>query len=439
MTAAVPPAAPPTRANREQTDVVRLKVRELLEQSPAFMALSADKQREIANQPVQVCSYLAVPDGIPGNKLPTAAALASPFDSRTTRSASSTGSGPGAGQFVAQGAREGAQVAGLLLQQVNFPNFVSGLIEGVFHAIVKASIEQMEAYGKLVADVAKTLNQFRDENVSVNQGRDHLVDSFPDLFEIQVDTGENSFDDSGGGPRVMLRDGVDSSAAAKRVNESLPLDKPISSLDDETIEGTLVPAARTQLATSRQQLLATMVLMGINRIIVTEGKISAKVVYDFKARDNFKYRYSATQFDYDDTKVKRTMTGDSETQYDGGDRQYKYDKDGGSGSSRGASYYTKGSYKYSDEPVLTLASATTAATDAALDTRASLAGNVEVNFKSETFPLEKMADSFQIGRIQNASKPGGTTPTGGALPTTQTQTQSPSPTGTTTPAPGGQK
>src|SRR5215208_6432972 len=112
MTAATPVALPAnTRANREQTDVVRLKVRELLEESPAFRALSSEKQREIANQTVQVCSYLAVPDGIPGNRLPTAQALASPLDRpRGSReSASSTGTGPdgGAGKFVAQGAREG--------------------------------------------------------------------------------------------------------------------------------------------------------------------------------------------------------------------------------------------------------------------------------------------------------------------------------------------
>src|SRR5215217_1263695 len=135
MTAATRVALPAnTRANRAQTDVVRLKVRELLEESPAFRALSPEKQGEIANQTVQVCSYLAVPDGIPGNQLPTAQALAGPLGGLSGRqqSSSSTGTGPGggAGQFVAQGAREGAAVAGALLQAVNFPNFVSGLIEG---------------------------------------------------------------------------------------------------------------------------------------------------------------------------------------------------------------------------------------------------------------------------------------------------------------------
>src|SRR5437773_8182 len=83
----------------------------------------------------------------------------------------------------------------------------------------------------------------------------------PDAFEINVDTGG----DGAQGPRVTVRDGVDEQAALHKINSTLPLDKPVTSLDDETAEGQLVPAARTQLATSRQQLLATMVLMGINR------------------------------------------------------------------------------------------------------------------------------------------------------------------------------
>jgi hypothetical protein len=34
----------------------------------------------------------------------------------------------------------------------------------VFHAIVDASIEQMEAYGKLVRDVAQTVDSFAKRN-----------------------------------------------------------------------------------------------------------------------------------------------------------------------------------------------------------------------------------------------------------------------------------
>jgi hypothetical protein len=197
-------------------------VRALLSKSEAFRALPPEAQREIAHNTVQVATYLAEPGGVRTNETSkTSTTESQPSrDPYALNLADTSGRRPAKeGQFVAQGAREGAQVAGALLKAVNFPEFVSGLIQGVFHAIVQSSIEQMEAYGKLVADVAKSLNQFRDENVSVNQGRDHLVEQYPDLFKIDIDTGS----DGQNGPRVRLKDGVDESAALKRVN-SMPVE-----------------------------------------------------------------------------------------------------------------------------------------------------------------------------------------------------------------------
>jgi hypothetical protein len=37
-----------------------------------------------------------------------------------------------------------------------------------------------------------------------------------------------------------------------------------------------VAAARRRIAIDRQQVLATMVMMGINRVVVTDGKIVAR-------------------------------------------------------------------------------------------------------------------------------------------------------------------
>lgn len=421
-----PLAAPP----REPTvDEVRRQVRQLLEQSPAFRALPADKQREIAYHTVQVCNYLAAPEGIPGPQLAAAQAAATarnggvaarPF---ARAAADDTPTPP---RFEAQAALQGAAATGAYLQAVNFPSFVSQLIQGVFHSIVTASIEQMEAYGKLVQSVAMTLNQFRDENTTDNMGRDHLVEQFPDLFKLDIDTGED-----GEQPRVRLKDGVDEDQALARVNQ-MPVDGgKIDSLDDDTIEEKLVPAARTQLATSRQQLLATMVLMGINRIVVTDGRIAAKVMFDFQARDNFKWQNSATKFDYGD-QYKTTGEGEYDSGSEGSTYTYSKSKDGQEDTDyKGATYYSKGQYKYTSEPVLKLASATQAATEAALQSKAQLAGSVEVNFKSETFPLEKMADSFQIGRIQDAARPGQAKGTAsGAPPASGTGAAG----GTTTPA-----
>jgi len=386
---------------------VREAVKNVLTRCAAFAELPPERQQQIAHDTARIADYLAAPDGISGAQLPTAKALAeeSTFEQRMAQ-VNKVG-----GEFNAAGAREGAEVAGMLLQKVNFPTFVSSLIEGVFHAIVKASIEQMEAYGQLVASVAKSLNTFRDENVSVNQGRDHLVDQFPDLFRISMGD-EGGFGGGDAGPRVKLQDGVEEDKALNRVNESLPMEGgPLKSLDldDDENEQKLVQAARTQLATSRQQLLATMVLMGINRIVVTDGKIQAKILYDFQARDNMRRQRSAVAFDYardrsGNIQKSRGFEGTSEGSSEGGETKGARGTD--SYEHRNASYYSKGTYKYAEQPIMTAMSTAAEVSDAALQTRAQLAGNVDINFKSDYFPLEKMADSFQIAQIQNVSKPG---------------------------------
>jgi hypothetical protein len=404
---------------------VRQAVKDLLLRSPSFAKLPAETQRQIAHDTAQIADYLAAPEGLPGNQLPSAPTLAQaqagflpeadPSASRSTYERDVEQVNKVGGGFEASAAREGAEVAGMLMKKVNFPTFVASLIQGVFHAIVQASIEQMEAYGKLVSSVAQSLNSFRDENVSENQGRDHLVDQFPDLFEIG--TGDGGFgggfgDGGGGGPRVQLRDGVEEDQALKRVNESLPVDGgPLKSLDlqDEDTEHKLVQAARTQLATSRQQLLATMVLMGINRIVVTDGKIQAKILYDFQARDNQKRRRSAAAMDYardqyGNVQKTRGREGQYDRSYEGGETKGAVGTD--NYEKRDGNWYSKGSYKYTEQPIMTAMSTASEATESALQTRASLAGVVDINFKSDYFPLEKMADSFQIAQIQNASTPG---------------------------------
>jgi hypothetical protein len=401
-----PSHPPPT--SRETLDIARQQVRRLLENSGSFNQLAPDKRESLAKGMVQIASYLAEPDGVrlrPDQQSPQVRALAGTSSGTTGRAGANTTED---GQFTAQGAREGAAVAGALLQAVNFPDFCAGLINGVFHSIVQSSIEQMEAYAKLVADVSKSLNQFRDDNTTQNQGRDHLVEQFPDVFQLSMDTGEFSFGDeqAPSGPRVTVREGVDEKAAVAKINDSLPLDKPIERLDDELVEALLVPAARTQLATSRQQLLATMVMLGINRIVVTDGKISAKVMYDFQARDNMQFRRSAQQFDYGD-QYATTSSGDYESSSEGGERSRSRGADGAyDATNRDASYYSKGTYKTTAQPVLKMASASQTSIDASLTTKASLAGTMEVNFKSDYLPLEKLANPESIAAIQMNAQPG---------------------------------
>src|SRR5687768_14532764 len=254
-----PAAATPSTPRPE----VRAAVKSLLTQAPAFAKLPAAKQQQVARDTALIADYLAAPEGIPANRLggDMAAHALGPGDPGpqeqdygTAREAVSEIS---QGNFQAGAAREGAEVAGLLMAKVDFKTFVAGLIQGVFQAIVTSSIQQMEAYSTMIASVAKSLQQFRDDNVTENQGRDHMAEKFPDLFEI----GTDDFGDSPS-PRLKLRDGIDENDALRRVNGALDFqDGQLKSMDlsDETAELAIVTAARTQLARQRQQLMASLV------------------------------------------------------------------------------------------------------------------------------------------------------------------------------------
>ena len=356
---------------------------------------------------------MAAPEGIPANSIeggvavsPTARALGpgeptSQPPQASYEEARQAVSGIGGGEFKGGAAREGAEVAGLLMKQVNFVAFVGGLIQGVFSSIVQSSIQQMEAYSQMVEQVAKSLQQFRDDNVTENQGRDHMVERFPDLMEIGFDEFAES-----PGPKLRLRDGVDEGAALQRVRSSMKFeDGKLDSMDlsDENVKKALVIAARTQLARQRQQLLASNVLMGINRIVVTDGKISAKIMYDFQARDTRSLRRSAVAYDYARDVKAILRHARRQGEYDtGGESSYSRDKDN---VNRDADWYAKGKYKYSEQPMMTAMSTATEASDSQLQTRAQLAGTVEVNFKSDYLPLEKMATPGMIAAIQGNSAP----------------------------------
>jgi hypothetical protein len=161
-------------------------------------------------------------------------------------------------QFVlGDAATASAGASTSFVEAVDFPAFVSGLIDGVFHVIVDGSVQQMNAYGELIKKVAKTIDQFVADNVSDQSARDYLVDRYPKHFEIGS---------SGRVPKLKTRKGC-SKADLLRCFADLGLEKPAAAFDGGNIEAMLLPAARRRMAADRQQLLATMVLMGINRLV----------------------------------------------------------------------------------------------------------------------------------------------------------------------------
>lgn len=385
MTVPPPSAAWATPASLE---AVRPKVRELLTAVPAFSALPADEQRALAANMVKVLSYISDPDGV-GEALTGQTPLARAQADAVETTKQSLARSPGAvGQdFKAGAVREGVEQFGALVQKVDFPKFVGGLIKNVFQAIVESSIEQMRAYGELIANVAKTVGEFAQDNISPAGARDWLTQKYPDDFEIDVNAQSSGFADGetpAQSPVIRTR-GEEPEQALRQASSDLGIDPPITDISDPNAELKLVTAARLQMAKSRQQMLASMVMLGINRIVVTDGSINAKVIFDMRASDTAARKYTAQMNDSQSQRAKQSINASY------GGWMSPVDVDVRSESEQAH--------------VATVGSAVDETSESKAEVKAKLSGEVRVNFKSDYLPLEKMATPEMMATIQGNSTP----------------------------------
>ena len=252
--------------------------------------------------------------------------------------------------------------AGSLSDELDFPEFVASLVQGTWDAMVDSAIRQMDSFADLVAAISKPVSQFRDENVTVNQARDWLVAQYPsDLALDRQDGGfglaiRSSGDDGGFGPSP---DWLSDYGLAGQT------------LTPELVEEQLIPAARDRLARDRMQTLATLVTLGMNRIVVRDGSITARLRFRAAAADKTSVDYAVSD-------------------------------DPGNATPAG-SWSTRGSTAY--QPAVTKVSTVgvNAQTDSSLN--AELFGEVKINFVSETLPLERFADDARRVLIDRSARP----------------------------------
>jgi hypothetical protein len=266
------------------------------------------------------------------------------------------------------------EVARATLNAIDFPSFVASLIQGTFKAIVDASIQQMEAYAELLKNVAKTVDEFMQDNVTDGQVKDYLADEHPDVFTKETSAGlpQLGVNRDGGAP-------VQLPTFLQDLGFTSPQD-----IDDNSVEDVIVPATRRSLAEQRQQTLATMVLMGINRVVVDNGEIDAKLMFHIDASET-----TALKFDQTKTTI-------------------------------GNMAQTAGRSQFTAQGLMVNTTSLNAQSD--LNVRADLTGEVKVNFRSETFPLQRFADSAAIQLINQNAKvpppPAATAPPTSAAPAT---------------------
>lgn len=412
------PPAPDHRAptGGAALDATRPEVRQLLLSIPNFLELSQAEREAIARNTVKVLAFMADPNGVraeisereaKGELPPTGAIAPAPIaqaqaapvaeamkqESATEATKRQLSQSPGfAGKdFQAGAVEQGVEQFGEMVKKVDFPKFVGGLIKNVFQAIVESSIEQMRAYGELIANVAKTTDQFMRDNIGEGAGRDFLADAYPDVLSVDTGGTSDSFagdETSEATPQPAARlaaNGDDAAVRLAEISRDLNLNPPVSDISDANAELRLVTAARLQMAKSRQQLLSSMVMLGINRIVVTDGSINAKVVFDMRASDTAKRNYTAQMHDREAQKFKQSTSASYGAWFSPVDVSH--------------------SNEYSTEHVATVGSSLDETSESKAEVKAKLSGEVRVNFKSDYLPMDKMATPEMMSVIQGNSTP----------------------------------
>jgi len=364
--------------------LVRSQVASLLEATPSYHQLGDGERRGLEDKLVRVAAYAAecLRDiywqseklGQTPVLKETRTSRPLPPQSAQQHPALATAQ---ANPFAPRAASQIGNVTQQTLRAIAFPTFVADLIRGTFDAILQTNIKQMEAFGKLLSNVTKTVDQYMEDNVTDEHAHSWLAQTYPKHL-----TTKNG--------KAVPRDNADELPPPNFENEL----HTSAGLDESSIAETLVPAARRRLAETRLQMLSTMVLMGINRIVITAGKIRATMAFHIDTSD------SAFERSSEDVDARVAMRG----------------------------HYNALVWGVEASASLAYVSSKRAGSDAEINTSTDLTGEVELHFKSDYFPVERFAPPNTLRTISgNTAVPEANPPPTFAAPTVGAPPPSPAP------------
>ena len=337
---------------------VRHAVRGVLEQAPGYWALDAERRRALAQAMVKVSALAA---DLVGEEAGAQRAIDKSPPLARAQDVPAFGA---SAERIAPTTRS-------VLNAVSFPRFVTDLINGVFKAMLDSSSQQMHMYVELLNNVAASADGFAGAQFSQDYVKRWLVDKFPDRFEIEEperDPGDPPPAPEDAEPtRLRLRGGA-SMPDAETLRAALGIG-PEESVDAGSPEQ-LVPLSRRQIARQRQQMLATMVMLGMQRIVVDSGRINASMRFHIDT-------HSAANQDQGSTFSEQNRIK--------GEGGFKVGPWGASAEIENNIGYVSTQRSQSSEE---------------MNTDLDLNSSVEINFRSDYLPLNTMAAKASADRIR---------------------------------------
>lgn len=352
---------------------IRSAVREVLERAPHYQTLSAADRQSLAKAMVKVSALAA---DLISEEGQAQSELDRQGSGMTLAHAQAAQAPPLArAQDQAAFGASADRIAGTtqaVLNAVSFPRFVTDLINGVFRAMLDSSSQQMQQYVQLLNAVSSSAEGFERTQFGLAQVRQWVADHFPETIEYDAPDPADGPPDPEEVANIKLRLKPSASMPGEEeVRATLGMG-PEESLDASNPEQ-LVPLARRYLARQRQQMLATMVMLGMQRIVIDSGRITAAMRFHIDTRS--------------------AASEDKGSQFS---MQNRVKASGSFGIGPwGASAEIENNIGY----VSTQRSQSTEEMNTDLDLNSS----VELNFRSDYLPLNQMAAKAQADRVRNAT------------------------------------
>lgn len=246
------------------------------------------------------------------------------------------------------------QIGADFIQQIDFPQFVKDLLQGVFDANLKVTIQQMKTYQDLLKTASKSLAQFA-KDVKEHEAFGYLAENQSDLFSLGFDDEEEVPEGQEKGTRTLV-------LTDKNGNK---LD-----LGDNEVKAKIMEAT-IALAKERRAMLRETILMGITRLVVEKGVVEASVLFDVGATEKIT---SAGKMGTEDETTKATEDS-------GGWFSSIFGSDDSTSQTRKSKI---------------MVSSVKAVADSKL--AAQIKGSVKIQFKSDYFKLDNFAALYQDGR-----------------------------------------
>ncbi|MGQ0648554.1 MAG: hypothetical protein ACT4P7_13395 [Gemmatimonadaceae bacterium] len=276
---------------------------------------------------------------------------------------------------------QAGQLAGEFVENVDFPKFVRDLLKGVFDANLQVTLQQMEAYQKLLKTATRSVAEFA-KAIDNTAAFGYLAENKSDDFSIDFDDNDR---DEQGQPKPVLTN-----------KEGEVLARGREDIGDNELKAKIMDA-KIAMAQEQRAMLREAIVVGLVRLVVERGKIKASVLFDIKAGEKIDKADKAA--------MKEAHSSGSSIKAGGGLI----------GSIFG---HPAGGHTRSDSK--TQISISSAKSTATTSLEAKLAGEVEIIFKSDYFQLDNFANRYMgspagaQAALQGA--PGGALPPGAPPP-----------------------